>query len=572
MIVATEDDSQRHLATGVWGRVALDQLVAKTATATPDRIAVADFADRADWTSGAARTLTYGELHQRSDALAAFFAGVGLSPDMVVAIQMPPTTDAIAVMLACFKAGLIVLPLPLALREADVIEAIEASGAKAIATVAQTENELHGERMRNVASEVFQIRFVFGAGGDVPDGLIDLERVYEEAASLGPAPVIQRKGIAADHCATLSLHHVLHEPAAGTEPAEAKPQAGVPLEAVPRSHNHWIATGLMTLLEARIEPAATIVCPFALTSLEALGGAFMPWLLAGGTLVLGMPRSTDRIAEEAASRQASHVLVPASFARRVAERLDAHKHEAALIVVGRTADDPALPRGTQAVDLVALGEHGLVARRRSDPATPVALPIGAIGAPAGTSMAPTLIETRIQGQPQRASRVAASDLLAGELHVRGAMVPTEAWPPRAPAKGRRPRSEDGFVATGVTARVVQPHPAAAELTGRVGEIARIGAADVDLDQLDRLFIGVAGVLDAAAIVVHDQPGGARIAAAVVPKPGVAFDTQGYLAALADARIGLHKMPARVYTVPAIARGPSGRVLRAGMAQHLAARG
>ena len=46
MIVAREDESRTHVASGAWGRVTLDQIVARNAEMRPDRLAVADFADR----------------------------------------------------------------------------------------------------------------------------------------------------------------------------------------------------------------------------------------------------------------------------------------------------------------------------------------------------------------------------------------------------------------------------------------------------------------------------------------------------------------------------------------------
>ncbi len=194
MIVVKEELSAQHLATGVWGRVTLDQILRKNAATAPDRIAVADLDDRSDWVPGAPEKLTYADLDRRVEALAAFFGGLGLQADTVVGAQLPPTADSIAVLFGLFRAGLIVAPLPLALRENETTDRLNTLGAKAIVTVARSGGERHGERLRSVAAELFQIRFVFGAGAEVPDGLIPLERVYAEIDSIGPAPDLTRKG------------------------------------------------------------------------------------------------------------------------------------------------------------------------------------------------------------------------------------------------------------------------------------------------------------------------------------------------------------------------------------------
>ena len=562
MIVAREDESRAHAATGAWGRVTLDQIAARNAETRPDHLAVVDFADRPEWTGGGAESLTWRELDTRVEALAAFFAAVGLAPDTVIALQMPPTVDAIVCFLACSRAGLVVAPLPLGAREADVVATCRALSAKAIVTVARTEDETHGVRMRDVAAELFQIRFVFGAGGDVPDGLVDLRMIFDEAAALGRAPEVVRKGNPADHALTAELIGV----AADEGTADARP---LPL---PRSHNHWIATGLMTLLEAGIGSDDVVLSPFALSGLVGIGAGLVPWLIAGATLVTGLPRATDALAEEIARVGAGRVLVPGRFAARLADRLSARRVEATLIAVADDEPhDRPMGRGQIVVDLTPLGVFGLIARRRTDAALPRPLPLGPAGAPDGAAMAPVLIETRLKAIPQRAGQMFSGRPLGGEIQLRGAMVPHFNWPTTAQERRHRTRDPEGWMATGLGARIVTAQPPTYELAGRLDAAVRIGQALYDLDDLDGVYRSIEGVADAAALYIDDGETGPSIAAAVVPRPGHRFDEAGFRRAVEESRVGLAKIPSRVFTVPAIARGPSGRVLRAGMAQHLLAR-
>ena len=566
MIVAREDESRSHVASGAWGRVTLDQIVARNAETRPDHPAVADFADRAAWTGGDPETLTWAELDTRVEALAAFFAAVGLLPDGVVVVQMPPTVDAVVAMLAASRAGLIVAPLPLAAREAEAADLCARLGARAVVTVAHTEGEMHGERLRDVAAELFQIRFVFGAGGDLPDGLVDLRRVFEEAGSLGAAPDIQRKGNPADHIATVEQATLAlpSDEGAGEEANRSLP--------LPRSHNHWIATGLMSLLEAGIGADSVIVSPFAASGTVGIGVGLIPWLVAGATLVTGLPRSTDALAEEAERHGATHVLVGDRFAARLADRLSLRRLEPTLLVVADDEPhDRPLPTGTPVVDVARLGLFGLIARRRREPSGPSPLPIGACVAPEGATGAPVLVETRLKAIPQRAGQMIAGRPLAGEVQVRGAMVPHFNWPTNDRERRHRTRDVDGWQPTGLGARIVTAQPPTFELAGRIDDAARIGQALRDLALVDELYRSIEGVADAAALVVETAENGPIVAAAVVPNPGRRFDEAAFRAAVAERRAGLAEIPARVFTVPAIARGPSGRVLRAGMAQHLMTR-
>ncbi len=568
MIVAREDESRVHSASGVWGRVTLDQIVAKNAESRPGDVALIDFADRPEWTRGAPERLTWKELQARVDALAAFFAAVGLQPDTVILFEMPPIVDAVVAFLAASRAGLIVAPLPVGARESEAIDLARLTGAKAIVTVTETEGEAHGERLRTVAAELFQIRFVFAAGGDVPDGLVDLRLVFAEAESLGAPPDIARRGNPADHALTVEAAALPGDEApAGDAPGDPVRQAPLP-----RSHNHWIATGLMTLLEARIDASSVVVSPFALSGAVGLGVALVPWLVAGATLVTGLPRSTERFAEEAAACGATHVLSPMRHARRLAERLALHRNDAVLLTVcEEEPGDWPMPLGRDVVDVTLIGAFGLIARRRTDPHAPRSLPTGVLGAPAESDYAPPLIETRIRALAQRAAQMPPNRTLGGEVQVRGAMVPHFNWPTTAQERRHRPRDPDGWMATGIGARIVSAQPPAYEIGGRVDGAVRIGQTLIDLDALDLVYRSVDGVADAAALVVTDPLDGPGIAAAVVPKSGVRFDPESWLAAVEATRIGLPRLPTRVYAVPAIARGPSGRVLRGGMTQHLLAR-
>ena len=63
---------------------------------------------------------------------------------------------------------------------------------------------------------------------------------------------------------------------------------GVP-KGVPRSHNHWIAGSLCHFDGAQIRPGDRLLNPFPLVNMAALGGCFMSWLRAAGTLVLHHP-------------------------------------------------------------------------------------------------------------------------------------------------------------------------------------------------------------------------------------------------------------------------------------------
>jgi hypothetical protein len=226
----------------------------------------------------------------------------------------------------------------------------------------------------------------------------------------------------------------------------------------------------MTLLEARVDQSAVLVVPFALTSIMALGGALLPWLLACGTLVLGLPQSIDGLAETVVEFKATHVMAPQRFARRLADRLEMHRHEAMFLIAGADRPvDTAMPRGLKIVDLSAIGEFALIARKRIDHSQRQPLPIGVVGSPSETDFAPLLVETRVKAVPQRAGDAARGAAATGEATLRGPMVPEFIW-----GAGGRPQAlghVDDWMASGASVQVVSVQPPMFELRGPSGDSA-----------------------------------------------------------------------------------------------------
>ncbi|MEP2438059.1 MAG: acid--CoA ligase, partial [Roseibium sp.] len=79
MKAISETQAAEHHKDGTWSDATLDSLFKATASAHPDRLAIADAPDRADWTGGDPRRLTYAEADKEIDRLAAFYGAVGLT-------------------------------------------------------------------------------------------------------------------------------------------------------------------------------------------------------------------------------------------------------------------------------------------------------------------------------------------------------------------------------------------------------------------------------------------------------------------------------------------------------------
>ncbi|WP_106754238.1 AMP-binding protein [Pannonibacter carbonis] len=535
MITTPAETIERHRLNQVWGRVTLDGLFRKVAETNPDRVALVDAPDRAEWTGGAPRSLTYAEAEAEIDRLAGFFAAVGLATDHVIGLHAPNTVDAVIAFLASLRAGLIACPLPLHWRQKDVLDAMNRLGAKGLVAADRLETRDTGFAARDVAAELFSLRFVFGLGKDVPDGLIDLGPMLAEMGDGLTAPELNRTE-AAEHTATITWSR--------------NRLAATP---VTRSHNQWIAAGFMPYLETRLEDGAQIIVPYALSGLTGLGAGLVPWLLSNGTLHLHHPTALARLAAHADEVQADYVLLPGPLAEALDARL-ARKSTTLVACWSISAPQAAtfVPRHTL-VDLHVADEYAMVARLRGKSARILPVATGQISAPSGNDSGPHLLEIKVD-DPE--------DGRPAQLLVRGPMVPDRGWKSGGGADEGPATDKAGFLRTGISLRLTEGGLAGFGIPGE--HAPGVG----DLAGIDQIFASYPEVSDAAAFLVEDPILGARLYAALVAKPGTAPDGKAFFAFLDTERVDLAKIPTRVLMLSALPRNDDGSVDRARLAMRV----
>ncbi len=529
MILTPLKTIEMHRQTGLWGQVTLDALFRKTAASHPDRLAICDAEEDGGGVRGTPRRLTYAEADREITRLAAFFAAVGLKHDNVVGLQSANTADAVIALLAALRAGLVVAPLPLHWRQKNVIEALTRAGAKALIAGESFGGRNVGLEARDTAAELFALRFVFGLGSDVADGLMELDGILAELPDDIEAAPGRRDPNAADHVATLTW---------------TRSTSGEPLP-IARSHNQWIAAGLMPYLELSLPQAPVFVLPYALTGMAGIGAGIVPWLLSGGTLHLHHPASLRRLAAHADAVSADIVLCPGSLAPALERRID--NAECRIVPVWHAHSAAAAPHcsNRDIVDLHVADEFAMVARRREGSALPRPFASGRIGSPSTAAQGPALLEIAID-----------TEALPNTLKVRGAMVPDAAWPA---CKVRVPTDKAGFVDTLLPLRQNESGITAFGIPGQ--NVPGVGS----LPSLDALYAAYPGILEAAAFVVEDGTLGARLYAALVPQKGLLFDVEGFFAYLEAEHAGLAEIPHRVMPVAMLPRTEAGKVDRAVLA-------
>src|SRR6266511_2657171 len=146
---------------------------------------------------------------------------------------------------------------------------------------------------------------------------------------------------------------------------------------------------------------------------------------------------------------------------------------------------------------------------------------------------------------------------AGEILLRGPMLfrGYRDDPARTAAALR-----GGWLRTGDLGRL-DPAPQRLVVLGRLDDLIVTGGVNVHPDEVEAVLAAHPGV---AAVGVHGRPDprwGQRVAAYVVPRDPAAPPTLAELRAFALERLAAAKAPRELVLVPALPRGPSGKLLR-----------
>jgi len=483
-------------ASSLAGGVTLDGLFRSNVATRPNSIALADPSNRASFTDGTPLRLTYAQTEERVDRLARKLRAFGMPAGSVVAVQLPNIVESAISLLAIVRAGYIAAPVPMLWRRSDLVAALAGVSPKAVITLARLNDERPAEVVCEAAAELFDLSFPCAFGDAVPDGLVPLDREdFSEHPELSNSY----------SDATVSLI---------TFDADAEG-----FFASGRSDAQWLAAGLATLLEARIESGDAIFAALPLSSLAGLGAAFVPWLLSGGALEFVDPQA--RMLGASGPEQRAHLIAPAAALKPLATATS--PAFASCVAVHRSNRTHGLDFSTikaaRVVDFYNFGEIGAVVLMREDPGSSTLIPVGSISAPSGMVGAPVVVEAKLGG---------------AQIWLRGPMVPRESYPPGL-GNYRMARDADGFVRTGFRCRsngngslVVETGPE---------RVISVGGLRFGLDDLQSRFSSIGENVKVSAIEDPLLGERLRIEAADPKAAAAALQAAGHTQLVVDAAKG-----------------------------------
>ena len=399
----------------------LDDLFRRSVARKPDADALADPLDKPRITGQQPRRLTYAQADRAVANLAAHFVEAGMPTGSIVALQLPNTIEATLTMLAAVRAGLVVALLPQLWRQAELTDALNRVGARALISFARIDGIDHAEIAMNAAAEAFSIRHVGVFGNDVPEGIAALDDI-----AFGP-----------NQLRTIAERDPRR---ANVITFDFTPEG---LRVVPRTQMQVIAGGLAIFLETTVLPGTRMLSGVMPSSFAGLCASTVTWLLSGGSLGLHHPFDGETLLSQVVRDRIELLVAPAPLALRLGEAQVFTGLASLTQVIGlwRTPEQAAASTTWTAAqrfdDLYAFGEAGLFAiPRDNDGAAAPVMP--------GSPM------RRGQGSAAAGEAFVTKE---GTLALRGAMVPVAAYaPPRRPGLAPQPPQTD-YVDTGYAARL-----------------------------------------------------------------------------------------------------------------------
>jgi malonyl-CoA/methylmalonyl-CoA synthetase len=454
------------------------------------------------------RVLSYRDLADHSARIAAVFAAIGARPGDRVASQVERSPEALALFLACLRAGLVYVPINPALTSTEVAYYIADSEPRILVVDPAREREHAAPNVRTLDATgggtlIDAARSQPGALPAHPAGADDLALLLYTSGTTG-----KPKGAMLTHGNLASNVRTLCEQWRFTKD-------DVLLHALPLSHVHGLVvalgcawqSGCTTRLLARFDPEQVIR------------------ELATATVFMGVPTHYTRLlAEPALDRDAC-------CSMRLFVSGSAPLAASTFAEFERRTGHPILER-------YGMTETLMIASNPYDGARVA----GSVGFPLAG------VDVRVTDAN---GRVVATDT-AGVVEVRGPNVCSGYW--RAPEKTSG-AFRDGWFITGDVGRV--DGDGRVWLEGRASDLIISGGYNVYPREIEDALLALEGVTDAAVFGVPHPQWGEAVVAALCARSSTMEEAR-VLAALRE-RLAGYKLPKRIVVLDALPRNAMGKV-------------
>ncbi len=545
---------QHDRADGWWDGLTVWDLFARNLEREPERLALVDAPNRAEFCVGEPVRWTYTDVRDRADRLAAALVAEGVGPGDVILVHLPNVAELVLAYLASSRIGAIVSPLPIQFRAHE----LRLTGALVEPVLAITTTNAAGadlvELLDAVRDDLPSIRAVLALGDGPREGTRSLAQILEAPADTSDLDARTASTTARDVITVC-----------WTSGTEAEPKG------VPRTHDLWTAIAYGTTDGAELRDGDVLLTPFPLVNMSGIGGMLVPWLQIAGTLVLHQPMSPPVFLRQVVAERVNYTVAPP-------------------VLLNLLLADPAALEGVDLSSLRTIGSgsaplapsmvrgwkerHGIEVVNFFGSNEGIALVGGPADVPDPEERARVFPRFGAEGRTwsNRVARGMRTKLVdpqtgepvtevgrPGELLISGPTVFAGYW--RRDDLTAAAFDEEGFFRTGDLFQLEDE--AHVRFVGRARDLIVRGGMKIAPEEVESLLGDHPGIADVAVVGIPDErmEGEQIVTAVVVPKEGVTVELADVRDHLRRKGVAGYKEPRKLVVVEALPRNALGKVLK-----------
>ncbi len=540
---------------GWWGERTLDSLFAEAVARSPEHVALVDQFDRSEWCDGEAQRLTFAELANVADNLAAAFYDHGLRQDDIVIVQLPNIAELAVLYLALGKLGVILSPVPIQYGPFELQKAKDVVDPAAFITLSNFKGKNFASEHGTVFADDCK---VFSFGDNVPDDAVALTMSTHAAADKTDcAAYIDGLEISANDIFTICW----------TSGTTGQPKG------VPRSHNMWLSSATASHDAAMLRDNEILLNPFPLVNMAAIGGFLYCWLMRAATLVLHHPFDMQVFLKQIQDEKIAYTIAPPAVLtmllkkREILDSMDisslrcigsgsaplsefmvggfGNDYNIEILNIFGSNEGICLCSGPQ--ELPDYGERAQF------------FPRFGVEGYEWANRAGNRIKTRLVDLGT--GEVVTALGQQGELEIWGSTVFDGYY--KSPEANAEVFAEDGYFRTGDVFEITGDgdNPPFYKFVGRCKDIIVRGGVNISPDEIDNQLAGHPKVAEVCVVGVDDEIMGERIGVAVVPKPNETIELEELTGFLKEQGMAVFKLPEKLLCVDELPHNATGKIVR-----------
>jgi 2,3-dihydroxybenzoate-AMP ligase len=522
------DVAERYRREGLWRGDTIGEMLRTWAEQYGDRIALVDGDTR----------LTYVQLDEDVDRLAAALVGLGIRPRDRVLVQLPNVHEFVTLFLALIRIGALPVHALPAHRKYETAYLAEFSKAVAYAVPTTFRGFDYAALARDVQAEVASLQYLLVVGDAPDDGFMSITYLLESAPDVVTArAIVAPYAPVPDDVAFFLL-------SGGT--------TGMP-KLIPRTHDDYSynlrASGEVCGFNA--DTVYLVSLPIAHNFPLGCPGALGTFHVGGRVVLNNDPSAAGAFPLIESERVTITALVPA-LAIRWLEAPEREQHDLSslqLLQVGGARLNPEVAQrikpllGSTPQQVFGMAE-GLLNYTRVDD------PDDALEDTQGRPISPhdelRIVDT--DGNP-------VSDGEMGELLTRGPYTIRGYY--MAEEHNRTAFTEDGFYRTGDVVRRRADGNLVVE--GRIKDLVNRGGEKISAEEIENLILAHSKVSNVAVVPMPDKVMGERACAYVIQYPGDALTLEELVVFLRKRDLATFKLPERLELVDSFPLTAVGKV-------------